>query len=67
LCAVIAARVAAGIASRVTHSTGCPDFAAQPAAGIAKPGCSDDATTTAPDGLPAAAVWSRSIACASAA
>ena len=64
---MIAARVAGGIASRVTHRTGSPDLAAQPAAGIEKPGCSADAITTARDGLPAAAVWSRSIACASAA
>ena len=64
---MIAARVAGGIASRVTHSTGWPDFAAQPAAGIEKPGCSADATTTAGEGLPAAAVCSRSIAWASAA
>ena len=49
---MIAARVGAGIASRVTHRTGSPDFAAQPAAGIENPGCSEDATTTAPDGRP---------------
>ena len=35
LCDVIAARVAAEMPSRVTQRTGSPDFAAQPAAGIA--------------------------------
>ena len=64
---MIAARVAGGIASRVTQSTGSPDLAAHAAAGIEKPGCSEEATTTAGDGLPAAAVCSRSIAWASAA
>ena len=39
--------VSAGSASRPVHSTGSPDLAAQPAAGIAKSGRSAEATTTA--------------------
>jgi hypothetical protein len=64
LCAWIALRVAAGIEFCWTHSTGSPDFAAHPAAGIEYPGASADAITTAFDGSPAALVANRSIAAA---
>ena len=62
LWAAIAARVSAGSSSRPVHSTGWPDLAAQPAAGIAKSGRSEEATTTASDGPLAAADCRRSIA-----
>ena len=62
LCASIAAFVSGGIASRPVHSTGSPDLAAQPAAGIANSGRSAEATTTERDGFLAAAACRRSIA-----
>ena len=52
-CAPDRVRVAAGIAFCWTHSTGSPDFAAHPAAGIAYSGVSADATTTVLEGSPA--------------
>src|SRR3954447_22501005 len=60
--ALIAAVVWGGIESRPVHSTGSPDLAAQPAAGIAKSGRSALATTTALDFALAAADCRRSIA-----
>ena len=63
--AVMAALVAGGMRSRSAHSTGSPAFAAHAAAGIANSGALEGATTTARVGVPAAAVWRRSIACAS--
>ena len=66
-CEVIAALVAAGSLSLSLHSTGSPAFAAQAAAGMAYSGALDGAITTARLGAPAAAVWRRSIAWASAA
>src|SRR3954467_7065523 len=66
-CAAIAVRVAVGSVDCVAHSTGSPDFAAQPAAGIAYSGWSAGATTTALAGLPAALATSLSISAASAA
>ena len=65
--AVMAALVAAGRLSLSAHSTGSPAFAAHAAAGIAYSGALEGATTTELLGWPAAAVWSLSIACASAA
>ena len=57
----IASRVSGGSESLVVHSTGWPDLAAQPAAGIANCGLSAGATSTAPVGSPAAEICSRSI------
>ena len=64
-CALIALRVSAGSESLSVHSTGSPDRAAQPAAGIANSGLSAGATTTDPDGSPATCDCSLSIAWAS--
>ena len=60
-------RSRAGRRSAPTHSSGSPDFAAQPAAGIAYSGRSEEATRTAVAGWPAAGARSRSTAAASAA
>ena len=60
-CARIASRVSDGRESLVVHSTGWPDLAAQPAAGIANCGLSAGATSTAPVGSPAAELCSRSM------
>ena len=65
--AVMAAFVAAGRLSRSAHRTGSPALAAHAAAGMANSGALEGATTTARVGAPAAAVWSLSIAWASAA
>ncbi len=51
----------------LTHSTGSLALAAQPAAGIAYSGLSAEAITIAVEGVPAAAVATRSTAAASAA
>ena len=64
---LIAASVSGGTPAALTHSSGWPDLAAQPAAGIAYSGRSEEATTTTPAGSPAAAACSRSTAAASAA
>ena len=61
----MAARVSGGSESFSVHSTGCPDLAAQPAAGIANSGLSAGAIRTASVGSPAAAIWNLSIAWAS--
>ena len=47
-CALIASRVSAGSESLSVHSTGSPDRAAQPAAGIANSGLSAGATSDRP-------------------
>src|SRR5215218_2118920 len=65
-CACSAAKVGPGIVDLRTNSSGLPVFAAQPAAGIANAGSSADASTTARLAWPTAALWSRSIAAASA-
>ena len=67
LCVLIAASVSGGTPFGPTHSSGWPDLAAQPAAGIAYSGRSEEATTTAGAAAPAAAVCTRSTAAASAA
>ena len=67
MCVLIAAAVSGGMPLALTHSTGLPDLAAQPAAGIAYSGRSAEAIRIAVEGAPAAEVRTRSIAAASAA
>ena len=62
-----AATVSGGTRSLVTYRTGSPDFAAQAAAGMAKPAFSEVVRITGSLGRPAAADWKRSTWPASAA
>ena len=55
----MAARVSGGSESLSVHSTGWPDLAAQPAAGIANSGLSAGAISTASVGSPATSIWKR--------
>ena len=61
----MAERVSGGSESLSVQSTGWPDLAAQPAAGMANSGLSAGAISTASVGSPATSIWKASIAWAS--
>src|SRR4051794_37957226 len=65
-CCFSAAIVSDGTLSFLVRRTGSPERAAQAAAGSAYSGCSPEATTTSPDGLPFATLENLSTATATA-